>query len=323
MSDQPIQRVAIVGASGRIGGAFAAAVQKTGKHVVTALTRAGSTGTIPEGVKRVEVDYSNEDSLVEALKGQQFLAITLGVSAGPDVHPRIITAAKKAGVSYVMPNIYGYPLATLDASAISRSDLYATVTLERFQEVIDKGPAPPIALSCGFWYEWSLALGEEWFGFTIKDRKVTFFDDGKRQITSSTWEQCGRALAALVSLPESKLAEYKGKFVRIESFHVSQREMLDSLHRVLGTTDADWEITFESSEKRIKDGAEAMKTGNRRGFAKMLYCGVFTPSNPVSDFEATSNAELGLSVEDLDERTKVAIEMVESGWDPLPAMGDV
>lgn len=271
----------------------------------------------------MEVDYDSEDSLVEALKGQQFLAITLGVSAGPEIHTRVVEAAKKAGVSYVMPNIYGYPLRTLDASAIAPSDLYASVTLERYQEVVDKGPSKPIVLSCGFWYEWSLALGEEWFGFSIKDRKVTFIDDGKRRITTSTWEQCGRALAALVSFPESKLAEYRGQFLRIESFHVSQRDMLDSLHRVLGTTDADWEITFESSEKRIKEGGEAMKQGNRRGFAKLLYSGIFDPSNKISDFEATSNAELGLSTEDLDERTKVAVGMVESGWNPLPGMGEV
>ncbi|KAF4770194.1 hypothetical protein HAV15_011798 [Penicillium sp. str.  len=253
MSTKPITRVAIVGATGRIGGAFAQSLLQTGQHTVTALTREGSDGQVPEGVQVVRVNYDDEDSLVKALTGQQFLVITLGVRAPEDLHARITAAAAKAGIAYIMPNAYGFPI------------------------------SPEVTLPCGFWYEWSLACGEQWFGFTIKDRKVTFFDDGTRTISVSTWDQCGRALAALLSLPGSgstpALADFKNKDVLINSFRVSQRDMLDSLHRVLGTTDSDWEISHESVAKRLADGAEELAKGVFTGFPKMLYAGAFSPTN--------------------------------------------
>jgi hypothetical protein len=318
MSTEPIKNVAIAGASGRIGGAFARALLETGKHNVTALGREGSNGTFPEGVHVIKVNYDDEDSIISALKGQQFLAITLGVQAPPDLHARITAAAGKAGVTYIMPNAYGYPR---DAAS---ADSYNKLVIERMNDA-DNGVSSVVALFCGFWYEWSLATGEQWFGFTIKDRKVTFFDDGKRTITVSTWDQCGRAFASLLSLPESGSSPCLADFntVHIYSFQVSQRDMLDSLNRVLGTTDSDWEIKYEPISKRLKDGAEELARGIFTGFPKMLYGGVFQADNDKSDFASTlsvANETLGLPKEDLDEATKRTVEMVEGGWSPFGNM---
>lgn len=80
---------------------------KTGNHMVTALTRSGSANKLPEGVNPVTVDYDDETSLVEAMKGHQILIITLAVSAPPGTQSKLIKAASKAGVPYVMPNAWG------------------------------------------------------------------------------------------------------------------------------------------------------------------------------------------------------------------------
>lgn len=212
-----------------------------------------------------------------------------------------------------MPNVYGYPESPEQAG----KSVYGRLVIDRIADVHNTHFSSPVVLACGFWYEWSLALGEPWFGFTIQDRKVTLFDDGTRPITVSTWDQCGRAVAALLGLPESSLAGYKDKTVRIGSFTVSQRDMLNSLHRVLGTTDKDWEITYEGSVKRVEEGLAAMQQGDRRGFAKALYCQVFDPSNETSAYVPVDNEVLALPKEDLDEATKRAVELVESGWNPF------
>jgi hypothetical protein len=213
-----------------------------------------------------------------------------------------------------MPNAFGYPI---DKEKPDEGNPYMSNLINRISQ-LEKTGATSIMLSCGFWYEWSLALGEEWFGFSIKDRKVTFFDDGQRPIAVSTWDQCGRAIAGLLSLPEEgpspSLEDYKGKQAIINSFRVSQRDMLDSLNRVLGTSDKDWEIQYEQVEKRIKDGGEELKRGIRRGFAKWLYGNVFLASNEISDYEGVDNKVFGLPEESLDEATKRAVEMIESGW---------
>jgi hypothetical protein len=271
-------------------------------------------------VTRVEVDYEDEAALIAALQGQQFLAITLGVAAAPDLHGKITAAAGKAGVPYIMPNAYGFP----PASTPRPDDMYAKFSVDRIADVTGNGVSAAVTMSCGFWYEWSLALGNEWFGFEIRDRKVTFFDDGLRTITTSTWDQCGRALAALLSLPETgaspALADYKNEQFLVHSFRVSQRDMLDSLHRVLGTTDADWEISYEPVAKRVEEGVAEMKAGNRRGFAKALYGGIFDATNDSSDFAATNKTAtdtLGLTKEDLDEATKRTVNMAMSDWQPF------
>ncbi|KAJ5588266.1 hypothetical protein N7537_010944 [Penicillium hordei] len=320
MSTKPITRVAIVGATGRLGGAFAQSLLQTGQHTVTALAREGSQGQVPEGVQVVRVNYDDEDSLVKALTGQQFLVITLGVQVPEDLHARITTAAAKAGIPYIMPNAYGFPVSP---GVVKDTDLYGKVAVARIADA-QTGASSSVTLPCGFWYEWSLACGEQWFGFTIKDRKVTFFDDGARTISVSTWDQCGRALAALLSLPESgatpALADFKNKDVLINSFRVSQRDMLDSLHRVLGTTDSDWEISHESVAKRLADGAGELAKGTFTGFPKMLYASMFSPTNETGDFAGTmelANDVLKLPKEDLDEATKRAVDMVARGWNPF------
>lgn len=287
------------------------------------MTRQDSEAKLPDGVHEVKVNYDDESSIINALKGQQFLVITLGVRVPDDLHKKITAAAGKAGVPYVMPNAYGYPT---HSSESQNEDSYSKSVLEKIRET-QNGTSSWITLPCGFWYEWSLANGEQWFGFTIKERKVTFFDDGQRVITVSTWEQCGRALAALLSLPEHgeplSVAGFANSQVPIFSFQVSQRDMLDSLHRVLGTKDSDWEIKFEATEKRIKDGTDELARGIFTGLGKVMYGGVFLAGNERSDFASTfqtANKAFGLPKEDLDEATARTVAMIESGWNPFADM---
>lgn len=173
---------------------------KTGKHQVTALTRPETKGPIPKGVKSTQIDYGDEQSLVTALRGQEFLIMTLAVAAQPDLHNQIVKAAIAAGVPGIMPNVYGgYNF----NNETTKKGIYSRASLQKCEEVQQLG-GKYIAMCCGFWYSLSLILGEPRFGFDSNKRAVTFFDDGYVKISSSTWEQCGRALDALLSLPETE-----------------------------------------------------------------------------------------------------------------------
>lgn len=50
------------------------------------------------------------------------------------------------------------------------------------------GKSSYIGLSTGFWYEWSLAIAPA-YGFDFANRSITFFDDGRTKISTSTWPQ--------------------------------------------------------------------------------------------------------------------------------------
>ncbi|KAK3685205.1 putative oxidoreductase CipA [Podospora appendiculata] len=323
--DQPagftnrIERVAIVGASGSVGKPIAEELLKTGKHTITALTRAGSTNVLPAGIRSVAVDYDDEASLVAALQNQQFLIITLAARAPPESHHKLVTAAAKAGVPYVMPNCYGFLIAD---EAVRKEMLVAPQYHASVADIEAQGVSSWIALANSFWYEFSLGMSPDSYGFDIPARKATFYGDGTVKLSTTTWQQCGRAVAALLSLPELPadendqavtLSRWRNDQVSISDFYVSQRDMLDSLHRVLGTTDGDWTITYEPVEERYRKGLVDMKAGNLGGYRRAMYARGFYPDfkDHVSADQAVNDL-LGLPKEDLDAATKRAIALSEN-----------
>lgn len=326
--DQPegfsnrIEKVAVVGAGGQIGKHIVEQILKTGKHIVTAITRRNSTNKLPEGIKVSHVDYSGDDdtALVEALRGQQVLIITMSVTAPPDTTSKLIRAAAKASVPYVLPNWYGHDPTN---KALCDDSLFGPMRDSIFAEISSGGASSYLLLASGFWYEFSLGGGPDRYGFDFHKRSLVLFDDGNVAIHTSTWPQCGRAIANLLSLkelPDSEtdtsptLSQFANGAVYISSFHVSQRDMFESVKRVTGTTDADWSITHESAEQRWKDGQAAIKHGDFSAFAKMLYSRMFFP-NGDAEYQSgrgVDNELLGLPVEDFDEFTAIGICMGEN-----------
>jgi putative NADH-flavin reductase len=77
---------------------------RTGKHDVTAISRFDSQSKIPEGVAVSRVDYAKPATLVDALRGQDALVITMGSMADKDTSAKLINAASEAGVQWILPN---------------------------------------------------------------------------------------------------------------------------------------------------------------------------------------------------------------------------
>jgi len=95
--------------------------------------------------------------------------------------------------------------------------------------------------------------------------------------------------------------------------------MLDNIHRILGTQDKDWQISYEPTAERYKNGLEEMKKGSMLGFAKAMYSRVFYP-NGDGDYETSKgldNSLINLQKDSIEEATKRTIDMVNSGWSPF------
>lgn len=252
---------------------------------------------------------------MEALQGQDALVITLSVMAPKDQQAKLITAAADANVPWVFPNEWAPDTAD---EALSKGMLTGEA-MKAHRELISKlGKSSWIAVSTGFWYEWSLAISVA-FGFDFANRAVTIFDEGETRISTSTWPQVGRAVAGLLSLKihaegedykEACLDRFKDGWVYIKSFTLSQKEMLDSVLRVTGTVIGDWKVTHEPIQERYAAGIEQMQAGDRKGFAKALYSRVFFPDGcgDVEKSRGVQNEVLGLPSEDLDYYTGIAIE---------------
>ncbi|KAJ5556334.1 isoflavone reductase family protein (CipA) [Penicillium frequentans] len=311
-----VERVAIIGAGGTIGSHIAKALLKTGRHTVTALSRKGSGNTFPEGVLVASIDYDDETTIVAALKGQQFLIITMAPTAPRDTHSKLVQAASKAGVPYVMPNGYA---GDIDNIKLGEDTLLGPIAKANRDEIERLG-MQWITVCCGFWYDYSLAGGDARFGFDFDKRSLTIYDDGSTKSSTSTLAQVGRAVAKVLSLkefPEDEndssltLSTFLNKAVYLKSFVVSQNDMFESVKRVTGTTDADWMITHENTKKRYEDGLAQVKVGNMAGFSKMLYARAFYPDDSNNLSAKTQNELLELPDESLDESTQAGIDLVK------------
>ncbi|EXK43259.1 hypothetical protein FOXG_15380 [Fusarium oxysporum f. sp. lycopersici 4287] len=329
--DQPegfsnhIERVAIVGAGGRQGAQITEQLLKTGKHVITALTRIGSSSKFPDNVKTIPVDYEDEESISSALKDQQLLIITLAVNVDPEVHHRIVRAAGKADIRYIIPNIYAANVVIENQGSVDEF-FPAAPPINLLKEIEHVGVSSWILLVGGVWFDYSLPSGELFMGFDIDNRKVTLFDEGEAKINTSTLAQFGRAAAAIASLKElpdngndmsPSLSQFQNKAVYLSSFYVSQKDILRSIQRVTNTADADWEIKYESSADRIENGKAMGRSGNIMGLVQAYYSFIFSPAGQeLKTQDKLHNKLLGLPEEDLDEVVRACVEKGDSKFKP-------
>ncbi|KAJ3038420.1 hypothetical protein HDV00_000608 [Rhizophlyctis rosea] len=330
-----ITKVAIIGASGNSGSFMTDALLATGKHTITAITRADSKATFANGVLVARVDYAKPETLVEALRGHEALIITLGArGVDHDLEFKIVAAAGEAGVEYIIPNDWStdtgneelmkdmflfVPKGENSPGVVSLIQFTDTViTTVKLREAIKElGKSKYISIATGFWYEWSLAF-EGAYGFNFKDRHVTFFNKGENKITTSTWPQVGRAVASLLSLPKTgpnSLSTYANTIVYISSFRISQKDMFESVLRVTNTTESDWKITYQDARERFNHALANMKTDHNE-FAKWMYSRHFFDDG-FGDVtgKGLANKALGLPEdEDLDEATRRGIERSANPW---------
>lgn len=286
----------------------------TGRFNLTAITRPDSTSELPAGIKVAKASNDDHDALVSALRGQDALLITLGVTAPADTQTKLIRAAADAGVPWVLPNDWGFDT-ELEGNV---NDIPGTAKVPQGRrEVAETGVCKFISVTTGFWYEWSLAIPFS-YGFDFANKTATFFDDGQTKISTSTWPQVGRAVTALLSLPikpeggnlERCLEHFQNKVVYVNSFTVSQQDMLDSVLRVTGDKLEDWTINKEPARERYAAATKALQGGEKMAYVRMMYTRIFY-NDGSGDFETrrgTANEILRLPKEDFDDATLRAIE---------------
>ncbi|KAJ7713884.1 hypothetical protein B0H14DRAFT_3119022 [Mycena olivaceomarginata] len=263
-----IEKVATAG--GQMGTLITEALLKTGKHH-TAITRADSTSKIPAGVE-------DPASLVEALRGQDALIITMSVMSPPGQSAKLIEAAVVANVPWALPNEYGFD----PTEKKMGEDVMLGPGKQADRDLIEKlGKSSWVGITCSFWYEYSLSAGPSTYGFDFENLSVTFIDDGTTKINTTIWPQTALTVARLLRLkvlPDD--ASDKGATLSQFRKQAGPEDMLESVLRVTGTKENDWKIEHDTHEG-----------GDQRGFGKLLYTRAFYPDG-----------------EDLDEFTRIAVD---------------
>ncbi|KAI0407848.1 putative oxidoreductase CipA [Xylaria palmicola] len=314
-----VKKVALVGANGHVGKYIIKALLNGGKHEVTALTR-GDT-EITQSVKIAKVSYDDPTSLVTALEGQDALVITISVRAPQGTQDKLIEAAAAANVPFILPNEWGIETSH---GSLGADTLTGPRSLAATHKIEALGKSAWIGMTTGYWFLHSLASPEA-YGFDLKDRTVTLFDEGTVKINNITWERTGQAVAGLLSLPikpevsgAPALSDYKNKHVFVSSWLLSQKDIFEQVLRVSGTKESDWTVKYEPTVQRFEEAKKRVLSGDHSAWQRMLYTRTFY-DNGDGDFESRhglDNDKLGLpkeTQESLDAEIKQALELAHSG----------
>lgn len=152
------------------------------------------------------------------------------------------------------------------------------------------------------------------FGISVGEKTYTHYS-GAGLFNSSTQEQVGRGLAALLSLPVSSpnrrasLEHYANNFAYISSFLLTQQKLFEAVKEATHTTDVQWTINESSIDQRIATAKDKFAEGDIYGGLDMMYC-YYMGEGMGGDYEAKAledRAILGLAEENLVEVVRATL----------------
>jgi putative NADH-flavin reductase len=212
------KKVAIAGATGNLGPSIVNELVNQGFEV-TVLSSSGNTSSLPSAVKVIKVDYSSQDSLISALRGQEAF-----ISAIPkhEEQPALIDAAIAAGVQRFIPSEFGSNIIGNDkvrALPVFAGKLKTQEYLRAKQDKISH-----TFLINGLFLDWGLSIG--WLA-NLKG-KTDINDNGDSVHSFTLLADIAKAVAGILKHPE----ETKNRGVYVQSAALSQNQVLEIAQKV-------------------------------------------------------------------------------------------
>ncbi|KAI0857941.1 NmrA-like family protein [Xylaria cubensis] len=300
-----LKKVALFGANGNLGTEILKALVSSGHFEVTAIKRESSPYSLPPAfssaahIKTVD-DSLSVTSLEAVLQGQDAVIVSIPLR-DPAQHLRIADAAAAAGVRRVIPADYG----SCDSDSPRAQELvplfkHKADVRARLQELADKDANFAwTSLVCGHFFDWGLR--ENFLHFDLAKRKADILDHGKYKSSTAT---LGRVSEAIVAILAADKEETRNKVLFIQSFCVSQLDVLESLEKATG---AKWEVNFVHSGKFIEEKRVKAQKGDREAVEDLVFALGALDGNWETR-EGFSMKLLGLENEDLDEVVKRVVD---------------
>ena len=142
----------------------------------------------------------------------------------------------------------------------------------------------------------SRAIKLGFMGFDLNEHKATIFNQGDGRWSTSTLSTIGLAVKNAMLVPEKTA----NKYVYIDSFTVSQNQVLAALQKV---TSSNWETEHVDGEEQKKAGIEKMSKGDFSGamaLIRFINC-VEGHGGNYADYQDSANADLSLPKVTLEE----------------------
>ncbi|KAF7187616.1 Pinoresinol reductase 1 [Pseudocercospora fuligena] len=275
-------KVAVSGATGNLGPAVVEQLVNAGLDV-TILSQSGKTTGLPSSVKVTRVDYSSQDSLISALKGNEAYVCLV-----PDhgSQPALIDAAIAAGIQRFIPSEFGSNVSGNSKTAAlpvfagkkKTQDYLATKASEISYTVVVNG----------LFLDWGIQAG---LIANLKGGKTTLYDGGDTKFSSTKLSDIGKAVAGILKHPE----ETKNRTVYIQTALITQNKILNIAKKLKP------DVKIDAEDVKIadveKNAYEALQQGGDRigeamfGFIKVS---IMDPECGANWSSKNDNALLGI-----------------------------
>lgn len=270
---------------------------------------------MPGNAKVVKSDLTPA-SLEASFKGQDAIISLVG-NSGFAGQKALIDAAVAAGVKRFIPSEFGSN--TESSAVLQRVPIFKAKRdiIEYAQTKENSGlswtgfiTGPIFDLvraflgmshSIGYLLTYVKCLRTGFLNFNIAEKKAKIWDGGDVPFSTTNLSTIGDALVALLSNPKL-VEESANKYVFVESFTITQNEVLKTLEKV---SDAKWTVEPVDAEARRTEALEKLGKGDFSGVGTLIQA-VILSKEGLSDLRPVGlwNDKLGLRKENLEEEVK-------------------
>lgn len=281
---QSIQNVVLVGAAGSVGEAVLSALVASKKFNIKIIRRIGSKSATPDGIAVQDVDFDSQESLVEALKGQDAVVSAVGREGIP-LQKNIIDAAVTAGVQRFIPSDFG---SNLDHPSAAENPVFVP-KLKILAHLVEQAKTSSLSwtgIANNAFLDWGI---ENDFILSLSEYKPRIIDGGDFEFTTTRLTTAAEAVVQILLKPE----ETKNRTVFLEDYRISQNQLLALAQKV--APNKPWQVSHVKSEDLIKVAEERLAKGllGPETFVPFVFRSAFTKSGG-GDFDVTDNELLGL-----------------------------
>ena len=255
--------------------------------------------------------YDDDSFLRSAFEDQDAAIFALSVQASPGDHDRLIDAAAKAGVKWILPNEFASDGANdkmIDGCPLLQPKREARKYIETLSKT--HPGLQWIAVVTNPWIENSvhpLLLGLD------LTTRIAIIAPDSGYFNLSTLDRVGEGVKQLLCLPitnpdnpRASLEHYGNNFVYLSSVYTSQQEAFETIQRITKTKQQDWNVQLGSIAERIRKANAALAAGGDGAFPALieLMGAYYIGEGLGGDYQSKSLEDLkvlGLGVQDLDE----------------------
>ncbi|EWZ01213.1 hypothetical protein FOYG_00881 [Fusarium oxysporum NRRL 32931] len=239
----PLRKVAIVGASGRIGAFIFKSLHRSNKFDITVINRFGSKpAEYPEPTKVVQVhDEYPPLEMVQAFRGHDAVVLALGFAAEEHL-PELARASVEAGVRRLIAS--GYGVDTTNEEAVKIFPVAAAkARMVEHLKFLEQPSWSWTEVACGAFLDFCIQV--DFFGIKPEAKTAEILDDGNAKFTATTRDGVGQAVVGILGHPE----ETANRIVYISSTELSLNDVLEAEQKLVGKEG--WKITNVKTDEEI------------------------------------------------------------------------